>query len=79
MSLTSAETPLKFAPLSVAEASMVVSLLCAGGVLGTVIYAYLIDKLSRRMLLVSLAVPQVVSKLKYISEFTVINFSTFCR
>lgn len=59
--LTSDETPLKSGPLTLSEAAVVVSLLCAGGIVGSAIYGYLMDRCSRRILLVSLAISQIVS------------------
>lgn len=59
--LMSNETPLKSGPLTQSETSMVVSILSVGGMIGTILYGYLINFYERKMLLVSMAILQIVS------------------
>lgn len=59
--LTSPErAPFESGPLSKEQASLVVSMPCFGAIIGTLIYTLIIDRFSRKALLVSIAIPEIV-------------------
>jgi MFS family permease len=59
--LTSIDTPLASGPLTPSQASWVGAFLCVGGLSGTVIFGWLSNMLSRKFLLLLLAVPEAIS------------------
>lgn len=59
--LTTEGSPLESGPLTTSEISLVVSIPCLGAIIGTLIYSLAADRFSRRALLVSIAVPEVLS------------------
>lgn len=61
--LESDDTPLQSGKLSTVEASIVVSIPCFGAIISTLFYTFMLDRLSRKLLLLSLAVPQLVNLL----------------
>lgn len=61
MLLTSDETPIESGPLSKSEAALVVSIPCFGAILASLFYSLAIDRFSRRVHLVSIAIPQLVT------------------
>lgn len=67
--LMSNDTPLESGPLTKSETSSVVAVLSIGGMIGTILYGYLINIHERRMLLVSMAVSQIVSR-QFLIYFT---------
>lgn len=60
--LTSHESPLESGPLTLSEGAMVVSLLCAGGLLGTIVSVMGVERYGSKMSLIFLAIPQIVTK-----------------
>lgn len=62
--LKSENTPLD-EPLSTSEASIVISIPCFGAIIGTIFYTMVLDRLSRKILLVSLAIPQLVMEILF--------------
>lgn len=73
----SSDTPLPSGPLTQSETSTVVSILSIGGMIGTLLYGYLINFYERRMLLVSVAVSQIVSTQFLIHCKTLGHFSSY--
>lgn len=61
--LKSNETPLESGPLSISEASLVVSIICVGALIGIIITAVTTERFGRKIPLLLLAVPQFVSKI----------------
>lgn len=59
--LRSDETPLASGPLTTSEAALVVSLLCAGGLAGTLIAMLCVDKFGRKMPILCISIPHIVS------------------
>lgn len=70
--LTSPQSPLKSGPLTMAEGSMVVSLLCMGGLLGTILAVMAVDRYGRKTSLIFLAIPQIVINLHFFRDFIAI-------
>lgn len=62
--LQSDDTHLSSGPLSVPEAALVVSLLCAGGLIGNVLFVFVTEKFGRKLPLLFLAIPEIVSNEK---------------
>lgn len=58
--LTSNSTPFDSGPVSKEHASFVVSLPTFGAIFGTLVYSLIIDRVSRKTLLISIAIPQIV-------------------
>lgn len=58
--LLSNDSPLQSGPLSMSEASMVVSLPCFGAIIATVFFTFIIDRISRKMLLIFIAIPELL-------------------
>lgn len=58
--LTSDHSPLLSGPITVSEASLVVSLICVGCAFGTLCAVFTIDRFGRKIPLLSLAIPQIV-------------------
>lgn len=59
--MTTEGSPLKSGPLSTAEISLVVSIPCLGAIIGTLIYSLAVDRFNRRALLISIALPELLS------------------
>lgn len=59
--LESDDTPLQSGKLSTVESSIVVSIPCLGAIISTIFYTFMLDRLGRKLLLLSLAVPQLLS------------------
>lgn len=55
------QTPLDVGPLSTEQISWVGALLCPGGLLGTLVYGWMMDKIGRKMSICSTAIPQIIS------------------
>lgn len=68
------ETPLPSGKLSVFEASLVTSLLCVGCLAGNFLFVSLSAKYGRKIPLLFLAIPQIVSNGLAASAFVMINF-----
>lgn len=60
--LTSDETPLQSGPLTISEASFVVSLSYIGGFIGTIAASMFAERFGRKISLLILLIPQTVSK-----------------
>lgn len=58
--LTTEGTPLGSGPLTTSQASLVTSIPCFGAMIASLVYSLIIDRFSRKVLLVSIAVPQIV-------------------
>lgn len=67
--LTGENAPFEAGPLTKEQASLVVSMPCFGAIIGTVLYTMLIDRFSRKLLLVSIAIPEIVIILQH-TNFT---------
>lgn len=59
--LKSDETPLPTGKITMDEASWITSLLCVGGLAGNVLFGYVTNQFGRKIPLLLLAVPTVVS------------------
>ncbi|XP_031623042.1 facilitated trehalose transporter Tret1-like [Contarinia nasturtii] len=55
------KTPLPSGKLDISEISLVTSIPCFGAIFATLIYSLSIDRFSRKLLLVSIAIPQILS------------------
>lgn len=58
--LESAESPLPTGPISKSDTSWIGSILCVGGIVGTIVYGWMSDKYGRKIPTCLIAVPQVV-------------------
>lgn len=59
--LTSSESPLPSGKIDMEEASWIASLICVGGVIGNVIFGYVADKFGRKVPLILISIPMIVS------------------
>ncbi|CAO1385949.1 unnamed protein product [Diamesa tonsa] len=59
--LIGADSPLPSGPVTVAESSLIGSMSCVGGFIASCFYGWLADKYGRKVSLVSLSVPQILS------------------
>ncbi|XP_055295153.1 uncharacterized protein LOC129564928 [Sitodiplosis mosellana] len=59
--LTTNDTPIESGPLSTSEAAMVVAIPCFGAIISTLFYSLVIDRFSRRVHLISIAIPLLLS------------------
>lgn len=59
--LTSEESPLRSGQISMEEASWVVSLYSLGLLFGTIIFQFTMNKFGRKLLLMALGIPSIVS------------------
>lgn len=59
--LRSDETPLDSGPLTTSEAALFVSLICAGGLTGTIIAMMCVDKCGRKVPLLCVSIIHIVS------------------
>lgn len=67
LELQSPNTILQDGPITYEEASIVMSLICAGGLLGNVVYLWALEKFGRKKPILFLSVPSIVCA-KEISE-----------
>lgn len=58
--LQSAETDLQAGPLTYDEASLMMSLICAGGLFGNIVYLWILEKFGRKNPLLLLSLPIIV-------------------
>lgn len=58
--LQSPQTTLRDGPITYEEASLVMSLICAGGLIGNVMYLWILEKFGRKNPILFLSVPIVV-------------------
>lgn len=59
--LTSDETPLPSGKITMDEASWIASLLCIGGLIGNIFFGYITNRFGRKLPLIVIAIPTVVS------------------
>lgn len=57
---TSRSTQLDDGPLSLQQASLVMSLICAGGLIGNLVYLFVLEKFGRKNPILFLAIPAIV-------------------
>lgn len=60
--LTSDKSPLPSGEISMEEASWVASMHCIGGLFGNIIFGYIINKFGRRLPLILITFPLIVSR-----------------
>lgn len=59
--LLSDESPLASGPLTIGQASWVSSIMCIGGFVGNIFFGWFTDKYGRKLPLIIIAIPQLVS------------------
>lgn len=62
---TSDQSPLSSGKISMEEASWIASLICVGGTFGNVIFGYIADKFGRKIPLLLIPIPMIVSIVRY--------------
>lgn len=66
LELQSKDSPLETGPMSSSDVGWVGSIICVGGVLGTIFYSWFADSYGRKKCMLLVALPSLVSK--YVSN-----------
>lgn len=72
---TSVDTPLACGPLTTSESALYVSLICCGGLIGTIIAMSCADRFGRKMPLLCVSIPYIVRSFNILAILLYINRS----